>query len=221
MTEPNGEHAKPPRRRGRGLRQPSGPKRLPTVHEYSAGGLVIDGLEGDTQVALLIGHADRHGHVMWTMPKGHIEVGERAEQTAVREIAEETGIRGDVLAALGSIDFRFRAEGHVVHKTVHHYLLRFLAGEPCANDHEVAAVAWVRLDELPSKLAHADERRLAKVAANLIETLRTRGPAALPALPHSQPWRRPQTHSVARHRSHGQATPPATSGHMPEPGAPA
>ena len=87
------------------------------------------------------------GGMIWTLPKGHIEVGERAEQTAIREIAEETGIRGDVLAALGSIDFWFRAEHHVVHKTVHHYLLRFVDGQPSANDHEGWGSCLGALDE--------------------------------------------------------------------------
>ena len=246
MTEPPGEHAKPRRRRGRRRRQtatgaiasatdhttdngatppatqrrrhPNRPKRLPTVHEVSAGGLVIDDLEHATPRALIIGNTDRRGHLMWTMPKGHIEIGERAEQTAVREIAEETGIRGDVLAALGSIDYWFRAETQMVHKTVHHYLLRYLDGQPCANCHEVAEVAWVPLDELPAKLAHTDERRLTEIATHLIETMRTRGRYALPPLPPSSPRRRPQTHSIARRHNPSQAAPP-TNGHKPEPGA--
>lgn len=66
---------------------------LPTVHEFSAGGLVVDGLDRAKQVALLIGRSDRRGGMVWTLPKGHIEVSERAEQTAIREIAEETGVR--------------------------------------------------------------------------------------------------------------------------------
>lgn len=179
---------------------------LPTVHEFSAGGLVVDGLDRAKQVALLIGRSDRRGGMVWTLPKGHIEVGERAEQTAIREIAEETGVRGEVLAALGSIDFWFRAEHHVVHKTVHHYLLRFLDGQPSANDHEVREVAWVPLDELASRLTHADERQLAAVAAHMVETLRTHGPAALPPLPRSSPRRSSQTHSIARRHSGGEPT---------------
>jgi len=172
------------------------------VHETSAGGLVVDGLDGPrgTQVAVIIGHINRRGRTLWSLPKGHIEQGERAEQTAVREIAEETGVQGDVLAALGTIDYWFLTEDRRVHKTVHHYLLRFRGGELSDSDHEVGEVAWVPLEELPSRLAHADERRLAEVAAELIETLHTHGPAALPPLPHSSPRRRGQTHSHPRTR---------------------
>ena len=179
-----------------------GPDRLRTVHETSAGGLVIDGLDGpkDSQVAALIGRIDRRGRMLWSLPKGHIELGETAEQTAIREVAEETGIQGSVLAALGSIDYWFVTEGRRVHKTVHHYLMRFLGGELSDEDVEVSEVAWVPLTELPSRLAYADERRLAEVAGELIDKLHADGPAALPPLPRSSPRRRAQTHSHTRNR---------------------
>jgi 8-oxo-dGTP pyrophosphatase MutT (NUDIX family) len=176
--------------------------RLRTVHETSAGGLVIDGIDGpkEAQVAALIGRIDRRGRMLWSLPKGHIELGETAEQTAIREVAEETGIQGSVLAALGSIDYWFVTEGRRVHKTVHHYLMRFLGGELSDEDLEVTEVAWVPLKELPSRLAYADERRLAEVAGELIDKLHADGPAALPPLPRSAPRRRPQTHSHTRNR---------------------
>src|SRR6201991_1226882 len=184
--------------------------RLRTVHETSTGGLVIDGIDGpkDTQVAALIGRIDRRGRMLWSLPKGHIELGETAEQTAIREVAEETGIQGSVLAALGSIDYWFVTEGRRVHKTVHHYLMRFLGGELCDEDVEVSEVAWVPLTELPSRLAYADERKLAQVAGELIDKLHSDGPAALPPLPQSSPRRRAQTHSHTRNRRPNEAGPP-------------
>jgi 8-oxo-dGTP pyrophosphatase MutT (NUDIX family) len=174
-----------------------------TVHETSAGGLVIDGIDGprESQVAALIGRIDRRGRMLWSLPKGHIEMGETAEQTAIREVAEETGINGGVLAALGRIDYWFVTDGRRVHKTVHHYLMRFLGGELCDEDVEVAEVAWVPIRELPSRLAYADERRLAEVADELIDKLQNDGEEALPPLPPSSPRRRPQTHSRTRHAS--------------------
>ncbi len=170
------------------------------MHETSAGGLVVDGIHRplEEQLAALIGRVDRRGRMLWSLPKGHIEQGETAEQTAIREVAEETGIQGDVLAALGSIDYWFVTEGRRVHKTVHHYLLQFSGGELCDEDVEVTEVAWVPVTELPRRLAYADERRLATIAHELIELIRSDGPAALPPLPPSSPWRRPQTHSRTR-----------------------
>jgi 8-oxo-dGTP pyrophosphatase MutT (NUDIX family) len=188
--------------------------RLRTVHETSAGGLVIDGIDGpkESQVAALIGRIDRRGRTLWSLPKGHIELGETAEQTAIREVAEETGIQGAVLAALGSIDYWFVTEGRRVHKTVHHYLMRFLGGELSDEDLEVSEVAWVPLRELPSRLAYADERRLAEVAGELIDKLHTDGPAALPPLPRSSPRRRAQTHSHTRNRRPDEQSPRRTNG---------
>jgi 8-oxo-dGTP pyrophosphatase MutT (NUDIX family) len=179
-----------------------GTDRLRTVHETSAGGLVIDNIDRprEEQLAALIGRIDRRGRMLWSLPKGHIELGETAEQTAIREVAEETGIQGDVLAALGRIDYWFVTDGRRVHKTVHHYLMRFSGGELCDEDVEVAEVAWVPIPELPSRLAYADERKLAEVADELIDKLQSDGEAALPPLPPSTPRRRPQTHSRTRIR---------------------
>jgi 8-oxo-dGTP pyrophosphatase MutT (NUDIX family) len=197
-----------------------GPDRLRTVHETSAGGLVIDGIDGpkETQVAALIGRIDRRGRMLWSLPKGHIELGETAEQTAIREVAEETGIQGTVLAALGSIDYWFVTEGRRVHKTVHHYLMRFLGGELSDDDVEVSEVAWVPLKDLASRLAYADERKLAEVADELIDRLHHDGPSALPPLPRSSPRRRAQTHSHTRNRRPDDAGPkPRTNGCGPGP----
>ena len=133
------------------------------VDETSAGGLVLDRLAPDASGAL-IGRLDRRGRLLWSLPKGHVEAGESEEQTAVREVAEETGIHGRVIGKLGTIDFWFVAEGRRVHKTVHHYLL--LASDPVHGlelsdeDVEVSEVAWVPLDAIAGQLAYADERRL-------------------------------------------------------------
>lgn len=126
-------------------------------------------VDHDRGTAAVIGRLDRRGRLLWSLPKGHIEIGETAEQAAVREVEEETGIIGRVVAPLGIIDFWFVAEDRRVHKTVHHFLMRALGGELSDSDIEVAEVAWVPLDELESRLAYADERRLIRRAAELLE----------------------------------------------------
>lgn len=184
------------------------------MHETSAGGLVVDGVDRPRheQLAALIGRVDRRGRMLWSLPKGHIEQGETAEQTAIREVAEETGIHGHVLAALGSIDYWFVTDGRRVHKTVHHYLLRFSGGELCDEDVEVTEVAWVPVAELPDRLSYADERKLAAVAHELLELLQSDGPGALPPLPPSAPRRHPQTHSRARSSPDGASGERRTNG---------
>lgn len=140
-------------------------RRMRTVDEISAGGLVVDRANSK---AAVIGRIDRRGRLLWSLPKGHIEAGETPEQAAVREVAEETGIAAAVVATLGSIDYWFVADDRRVHKTVHHFLLRAHGGELSDADVEVAEVAWVPLPELQKRLAYADERRLVRRATRLL-----------------------------------------------------
>lgn len=141
--------------------------RARTVAETSAGGLVIDRMDGPRRGAL-IGRRDRHGQILWSLPKGHIEPDETPERAAVREVAEETGITGEIVDRLGTIDFWFVLEGRRVHKTVHHFLLLARHGELSDADVEVSEVAWVPLAEVPSRLAYDDERELAARAPGLL-----------------------------------------------------
>ncbi len=141
------------------------------VEETSAGGLVID-FGRDPISAVIIGRYDRRGRMVWSLPKGHIEAGETREETAAREIAEETGIEGKVLAELGSIDFTFVADGRRIHKTVHHFILERTGGSVSTEDVEVADVAWVAVADVQARLTYADERRLMDRVPTLLAELR-------------------------------------------------
>jgi 8-oxo-dGTP pyrophosphatase MutT (NUDIX family) len=119
--------------------------------------------------AALIARLDRRGHLVWSLPKGHIEEGETPETAAIREVFEETGITGRILASLGTIDFWFMADTYRVHKTVHHYVLEAQDRVLSDADAEVVEVAWVPLDEVAARLRYADERRLvSRVRAVLV-----------------------------------------------------
>lgn len=133
------------------------------VEETSAGGLVLDALPGDghaTAMAALIGRRDRRGRMVWSLPKGHLEAGESAEQAAIREVREETGLDGRVVAPLGVIDFWFMADERRIHKTVHHYLMTMTGGVLTADDVEVDEVMWVPLEDVVGRLTYKDERGL-------------------------------------------------------------
>ena len=128
--------------------------------ETSAGGIVVD-LAADPPRAAIIGRLDRAGTLLWSLPKGHVEPGETIEAAAVREVAEETGITGRVVADLGTIDFWFIAGRRRVHKTVRHFLLIAEGGTLSNADPEVNETAWVPVTEIADVLAYEDERGVA------------------------------------------------------------
>ncbi|MFB9072813.1 MULTISPECIES: NUDIX hydrolase [Citricoccus] len=143
---------------------------LPTVEEISAGGLVVRRYGGRLEVAI-IARYNRGGRLEWCLPKGHPEGAETHGEAAIREVEEETGIAGDILASLGSIDYWFTVSSHRVHKTVHHYLLQATGGELTTEndpDHEAVDVAWVGLDVLNAKLSFPNERRIVDLARDVL-----------------------------------------------------
>ena len=131
------------------------------VDEVSAGGLVVDfsGTRG-----LLIGRIDHKDasreRLLWSLPKGHIEVGETPEQAAIREVREETGITSEITKSIGIIDFWFMAGGKRIHKTVHHFIFKEVSGELTPQITEVDEVSWFPLSEIVERLAYPDEKKL-------------------------------------------------------------
>lgn len=186
------KHEQGSRRRRRGRRPERRPQRnsitrMTTRDETSAGGLVVSGLaeavDGDNVdlsriYVALIGRLDRRGRLLWSMPKGHVENGEDKHVTAEREVWEETGIHGKVFADLGMIDYWFVSDGVRIHKTVHHHLLRFVDGIMNDEDPEVTEVSWIPVSELIEHLAYADERKLARIAHDLLPDLARKEAAA-------------------------------------------
>ena len=125
---------------------------LPVVREYSAGGLVFD---DHGRVAIIARHS-RSGHLEWCLPKGHIEKGETPQQTAVREVHEETGILGEVVDSIATIDYWFTGTSQRVHKLVHHFALRQIGGELTVEgdpDHEAEDAIWVDFNDLDDVLS--------------------------------------------------------------------
>jgi len=136
------------------------------VLETSAGGIVVDVQEGAAHIAV-IARRNRAGRIEWCLPKGHQENDETLVETAAREVAEETGIHGRVLATLGTIDYWFSTQERRVHKIVHHFLLEALGGELTVEndpDHEAIDVAWIPLTQVQRHLTFPNERRIAQLA---------------------------------------------------------
>jgi 8-oxo-dGTP pyrophosphatase MutT (NUDIX family) len=120
-------------------------------------------LQGRWMVAAIRPQGKREG--IWALPKGQIDDGERGEQTALREVTEETGAHGRSLGKLGDVRYWFVWEGERVFKVVSFFLIRYQAGRlgdlPPASRHEVAEVRWLPLEEAPRLLAYQGEREMA------------------------------------------------------------
>jgi 8-oxo-dGTP pyrophosphatase MutT (NUDIX family) len=105
---------------------------------------------------------------LWALPKGQIDAGESGEETALREIAEETGATGRSLGKLGDVRYWFNWEGERIFKVVSFFLVRYESGKlgEITEEfrHEVADVRWLPLDDAPRLLAYHGERRLAEKA---------------------------------------------------------
>ena len=105
---------------------------------------------------------------IWALPKGVIDAGESAAETALREVAEETGVRGRLLDKLGDIRYVYTWEGERVFKVVSFYLVRYSRGRlgdvPAEHRHEVAEVRWLPLTEASKLLSYKGEREMAERA---------------------------------------------------------
>ncbi len=143
---------------------------LPVSREVSAGGVAVKIEDGIVYVAC-IGRRNRAGRLEWCLPKGHLEGVETPEEAAVREVAEETGIAAEVIQALGVIDYWFTGDDRRVHKKVYHFLLEAMSGTISTEndpDQEAEVAAWVPIEELRTKLAFPNERKMAQSAAELL-----------------------------------------------------
>jgi 8-oxo-dGTP pyrophosphatase MutT (NUDIX family) len=132
--------------------------------EFSAGGVVVRRLRGEWHAAAI----RPAGKTVWALPKGLIGRGESPAETAVREVAEETGIEGRLVGKLGDVRYVYTWKGERIFKVVTFFLIRYARGRlgdvPHEHAHEVAAVKWLPLLEAPGLLAYKGEREMAEKA---------------------------------------------------------
>jgi 8-oxo-dGTP diphosphatase len=143
-------------------------------HQVSAGGVVAR--PGEALELCLIRPAGRRA---WTLPKGWVEPGETHQVAALREIREETGIEGVIDGDLDSIEYWFSSrDDHVrVHKVVHFFLVRFVAGDTAQHDHEVAEAAWFPVERALDRMTYPNERQIVRKALALLERAAVEPPA--------------------------------------------
>jgi 8-oxo-dGTP pyrophosphatase MutT (NUDIX family) len=134
--------------------------------EFSAGGVVVRRLNGRWVMAAIRPGGKPEG--TWALPKGLIGPGEKGEATALREVAEETGLQATPVEKLGDIRYVYTWAGERVFKVVSFFLFRYAKGRlgdiPAEHAHEVADVRWLPLEEAPKLLAYKGEREMAAKA---------------------------------------------------------
>lgn len=125
-------------------------------NEHSSGGIVVREDGGKRFVAMIA----TRGGTRWGLPKGAVASGETSEQAAVREVQEETGLHGEIVARLDTIQYFFRAGEALIRKTVDFYLMRYLGGELMPQLSEVDDAKWVELSESVTRSSFDSERKL-------------------------------------------------------------
>ena len=147
----------------------------------SAGGVVYRRLDGGIQAVLCGRHvppisvskSSRQGvqkNVRWSLAKGTPDAGETLEETALREVREETGLEVEIGAPIGSIEYWFTERGSKVrfHKTVHFYLMVALGGNTDQHDPEFDVVEWFPYQEALEAVGYANEAEVLRKALALI-----------------------------------------------------
>jgi 8-oxo-dGTP pyrophosphatase MutT (NUDIX family) len=135
--------------------------------EFSAGGVLVKTIRGRPMMAAIRPRGKPDG--LWALPKGNIDPGERPDETALREVFEETGVRGSLVEKLGDVRYVYTRRGGLrVFKIVSFYLLRAGRGRIGEIDElmrrEVDEARWLPLDEAPKLLAYGGERQMARRA---------------------------------------------------------
>lgn len=121
---------------------------------FSAGGIVVR----DGQV-LVTQHS---GHKGWDFPKGHIEEGESAEQAAIREVEEETGVKAEIIEKVGQTEYFYSEDGEKMFKTVTFFLMRYVGEGEATTAWETSDMAWLSPEEVEEKLTFKDTKEMWK-----------------------------------------------------------
>lgn len=123
---------------------------------YSAGGVIYRSGGAAVEVALIATNSLQR----WGLPKGHVRRGETAEAAAVREIAEETGLSGEIDRHLATIDYWFRAGPTRIHKYVDFFLVRYVEGALLPQQAEVDDARWFALEDACGLASFEREREI-------------------------------------------------------------
>jgi 8-oxo-dGTP pyrophosphatase MutT (NUDIX family) len=137
-----------------------------TTRAVSCGGIVVR--HGQAGLELVLGRRRREdAPSTWSLPKGTPDGAETVEQTALREVAEETGLDVRILAPVGPIEYFFMQRGTRIHKTVHYFLMEATGGDMSSHDKEFDEVRWVAIDDARTLMSFLTERDIVEQALPL------------------------------------------------------
>src|SRR3989344_9309154 len=125
-------------------------------HEFSAGGIVFK-IYGNQVFILVAQHSGHHG---WVFPKGWIEKGEGKEETAAREVKEETGVETKIIRSLKEVTYFYALQGERIKKTVSYFLMEYDSGDTQDHDWEMEEVVWVEKNKVLDKLTYATDKKV-------------------------------------------------------------
>jgi len=140
--------------------------------QFSAGGIVfrkvLSASSGFETFVLVCQHSQHHG---WVFPKGLIGdrvQNESKEDTALREVKEETGVAGKILRFLSPFEYWFVLDGEKVKKTVYYFLMEYVSGDIKKHDNEMENVEWLKKEEVEKRLAYSADKKVWQEASKLI-----------------------------------------------------
>jgi 8-oxo-dGTP pyrophosphatase MutT (NUDIX family) len=135
--------------------------------EFSAGGIVVK-KENSQTLILVSQHSQHHG---WVFPKGligdHIK-DEAKEDTAIREVEEETGAIGKIIKTLTPVEFYYDFEGEKIKKTVYYFLMEYVGGDITKHDFEMENVQWLPKNEVADRLTYDSDKKVWSEAEQLL-----------------------------------------------------
>jgi len=127
------------------------------AQEFSAGGVVVS--DGRVIVIVPVKRAADGSRVLG-LPKGHPDGDETPEQAARREVTEETGVTGELIAELGDAHYHYERRGRSIAKAVRFFLFEYRSGDLADHDHEIEVARWMELGEAATTLTYEGEREI-------------------------------------------------------------
>ena len=136
--------------------------------EFSAGGIVYKKNAGIK--ILVCQHSGHHG---WVFPKGLIGVhrenkNQTKEETAIREVKEETGIEAEIEKALIPSTYWYEWEGEKIKKTVYFFIMKYVSGDTADHDWEMEKVEWIDYNDVSNRLTYLSDKKVWEEALKIL-----------------------------------------------------